>query len=104
MTRQTVVIVFCVICLGVTMIVVERLRPGHKFPKVRGWLARAIAINAFRVVAVYLAGLLWNSWMVDPRPWRADRLGTFARIPLKSLRLPLLAQRVADDAPLTFIV
>src|SRR6202041_4094284 len=27
------------------MIVVERLRPRHKFPKVRGWLARALAIN-----------------------------------------------------------
>ena len=87
MTHQTVVIVFCGMCLGVTMIVIERLRPGHKFPKVRGWLARAIAINAFQVVAGYLAGLLWNSWMVDHRPRRADRLGTFARIPLKSLSI-----------------
>jgi hypothetical protein len=52
MTGRTVLIVFCVMCLGVTMIVVERLRPGHKFAKVRGWLARAIAVNAFQVVAV----------------------------------------------------
>jgi hypothetical protein len=37
MTLQTVVIVFCVVCLGGTMIVVERLRPGHKFPKVIEW-------------------------------------------------------------------
>ncbi len=64
MTLQTVVIVFCVLCLGATMIAVERLRPGRAFPKVRGWLARAIAINAFQVLAVYLAGLLWNHWMV----------------------------------------
>ncbi len=33
MTGQTVLIVFCVMCLGVTMIVVERLRPGRKFPR-----------------------------------------------------------------------
>ena len=37
MTLQAVVIVFCVMCLGVTMIVVERLRPDHKFPKVIDW-------------------------------------------------------------------
>jgi hypothetical protein len=37
MTDQTVVIVFCVMCLGVTMIVVERLRLGHKSPKVIDW-------------------------------------------------------------------
>jgi hypothetical protein len=59
-------------CLGVTMIVVDRLRPGHNFPKVRGWFARAIAINAFHVGAVYLAGLPWNAWMMGDRPWTAD--------------------------------
>jgi hypothetical protein len=37
MTLQTVVIVFCVMCLGVKMIVVERLRPDHKFPNVIEW-------------------------------------------------------------------
>jgi|HubBroStandDraft_6_1064221.scaffolds.fasta_scaffold215081_2 hypothetical protein len=37
MTYQAVVIVFCVMCLGVTMIVVERLRRGHKFPKIVEW-------------------------------------------------------------------
>jgi len=69
MTYQAVVIVLCVMCLGVTMIVVERLRPGHTFPKVRGWLGRAAAINAFQVGAVYLAGFLWNAWMMGHRPW-----------------------------------
>ena len=37
MIYQTVVIVLCVMCLGVTRIVVERRRPGHKFPKVIEW-------------------------------------------------------------------
>jgi hypothetical protein len=37
MIHKTVVIVFCVMCLGVTMIVVERLRPGHKSRKVFEW-------------------------------------------------------------------
>ena len=37
MTYQTVVSVFCVMCLGVTMIVIERLRPGYKRPEVVEW-------------------------------------------------------------------
>jgi hypothetical protein len=49
-----------------------------QLPKVRGWLARAVAINAFQVRAVYLAGFLWNAWMMGHRPWTADRLGTVA--------------------------
>jgi hypothetical protein len=76
MTHQTVVIVLCVMCLGITVIVVERLPLGHKFPQVRRWLTRANSTNAFQVVPVYLVGLLWNSSMIDRRPWR----GTF-RIP-----------------------
>jgi len=68
MTHQAVVTVFCVMCLGVTMMVVERLRPSHKFPNVTGWLARAIAINAFQVAAVYLAGFVWNALMLGHRP------------------------------------
>jgi sterol desaturase/sphingolipid hydroxylase (fatty acid hydroxylase superfamily) len=78
MTHQTVVIVLCVMCLGVSMIVVERIRPGHNFPEVKGWLARALAINAFQVAAVYLAGVAWNTWMVGHRLWTADRLGALA--------------------------
>jgi hypothetical protein len=37
MTLQTVVIVFCVMRLGVAIILVERLRPGHKFATVLEW-------------------------------------------------------------------
>lgn len=37
MTYQTVMIVFCVICLSVMMIVVGRLRLGRESPKVAEW-------------------------------------------------------------------
>jgi hypothetical protein len=37
MTYRTVVIVFGVMCLVVAMILVERLRPGHKYLKVIEW-------------------------------------------------------------------
>lgn len=76
MTHQAVVIAICVMCLGATMIAVEHLRPGHTFPKVAAWPARAIVINAFQIGAVYLAGLVWNGWMLGHRLWSADRLGT----------------------------
>jgi hypothetical protein len=56
MRHQTIVIVLCVVCLGATMILVERLRlrQGYKLPKVRRWLTRTI--KAFQVIAVCLAG------------------------------------------------
>ena len=51
MTFQTFVIVFCIICLGVTMFVFERPRSrlGHKLRKVRRWLTRGYATKAFQV-------------------------------------------------------
>jgi sterol desaturase/sphingolipid hydroxylase (fatty acid hydroxylase superfamily) len=78
MTHQAIVIAFCVMCLGAAMIAIEGVRAGRRFPKVTGWYARAIAINAFQVGAVYLAGLVWNGWMISRRPWSADGLGTVA--------------------------
>ena len=90
MTHQAVVIAICVMCLGATMIAVEHLRPGHTFPKVAGWPARAIVINAFQIGAVYLAGLVWNGWMLGHRLWSADRLGTPAGALLGYLCLTLV--------------
>ena len=68
-------ITLTVLGLAVAMIVVERLRPGRNFPTVRGWWLRAIALNASQVGVVFLAGLLWDGFLVRTRPWSAEPLG-----------------------------
>ncbi len=65
-------IVLIVIAIGVAMIVVELLAPARKWPAVTGWWARAIFFNSIQVAAVYLAGIAWDGWMADNRPWSLD--------------------------------
>jgi sterol desaturase/sphingolipid hydroxylase (fatty acid hydroxylase superfamily) len=66
-----------VLAVALLMMLIERVASGGRsWPKVRGWWLRAIALNAFQVGAVWLAGVAWNGWMVQHRLWSADRLGT----------------------------
>jgi sterol desaturase/sphingolipid hydroxylase (fatty acid hydroxylase superfamily) len=67
--------VVIVAVVGLAMIVMERLRPGRDWPQVSSWWARALALNACQVAAVWLAGWAWDGWMQRHRPWSADRLG-----------------------------
>ena len=64
-----------VLALAALMLVVERLKPGRDFPTVRGWWARAIAVNVVQVGMVFVAGAAWDGWLVRNRLWSADRLG-----------------------------
>jgi hypothetical protein len=57
------------------MIIIERLRPGRLWPKVQGWWARALALSAFQVLSVYVAGLTIDAWLRVHRPWSADAMG-----------------------------
>ena len=52
-----------VIIIGIVMIGAELARPGRRWPRVRGWWARAIAFNLVQVGAVYFAGAAWDAWM-----------------------------------------
>jgi sterol desaturase/sphingolipid hydroxylase (fatty acid hydroxylase superfamily) len=58
------------------MILIERLRLGRQWPRVRGWWRRAFLLNAVQVGAVWLAGVGWNGWMIRHRPWSSDWMGT----------------------------
>jgi len=64
-----------VAALAVAMIVIERLRPGRLWPKVQGWWVRALALSAFQVLSVYVAGLTIDAWLRVHRPWSADAMG-----------------------------
>ncbi len=64
-----------VLAVAVVMILLETIRPGRRWPQVAGWWTRAFLLNGCQVGAVYLAGSVWNGWMVEHRLWSADRLG-----------------------------
>jgi len=61
--------------LAAVMIVGERILPGRRWPRVRGWWPRAILLNAVQIASVWLAGVAWDGWMIRHRPWSADGLG-----------------------------
>ena len=64
-----------VLFVAVVMIAVEITRPGRSWPKVTGWWTRAALLNGCQVAIAYLAGFLWDGWMLRHRPWSADALG-----------------------------
>lgn len=68
-------IVANVAAVAVLMVLVELRRPGRDFAKVRGWWGRALALNGMQVLAVYVAGVAWDGWLLEHRPWNGDALG-----------------------------
>ena len=71
MTQFTLVI----LVLAIAMIAVEVLWPGRRWPKVKGWLPRALALNAAQVLMVFLTGVTWDRWFPLLRLWDASGLG-----------------------------
>ena len=72
---KVILIPLLVLIAALGMIIVETRQGGRKWPKVRGWWARALLLNGFQVGAVWIAGAAWNGWMLRHRPWNADVLG-----------------------------
>lgn len=51
------------IAIGLGCMLLERLIPGWKLPRVRTWPVRVVAINLVQVGVVLLAGVTWERWM-----------------------------------------
>ncbi|MBA2660940.1 MAG: sterol desaturase family protein [Bradymonadaceae bacterium] len=60
------------------MIGVELVQPARAWPDVAGWWGRAIVFNALQIAAVYVAGVAWDGWMIESRPWSLDAIGPTA--------------------------
>jgi sterol desaturase/sphingolipid hydroxylase (fatty acid hydroxylase superfamily) len=52
-----------VLCVFVVCVLLERVSPGWRLPKVRGWWWRTLSINAVQLGVVLLAGLTWERWV-----------------------------------------
>jgi sterol desaturase/sphingolipid hydroxylase (fatty acid hydroxylase superfamily) len=64
-----------VTAVALGMMVVEARRPGRRWPQVRGWWARALALNGVQAGSVFLAGATYDRWMAGARAWPAPALG-----------------------------
>lgn len=67
-----------VVCVGLLMMLIERIKPGRHFPKVKGWWLRAIFFNGLQAGSVLLASLTYDRYFAEHRPWSADALGVTA--------------------------
>ena len=54
--------VVVVLIAAVAMIAVEQLRPGVVQPRVPGWIARLVLLNAAQIAIVYLGAATWDRW------------------------------------------
>ncbi len=52
-----------VLAVALVMMLVEWLRPGRAWPKVQGWLLRALIFNGLQIASVFLAGRVWDGWL-----------------------------------------
>lgn len=60
---------------GLLMFGVERVRPGRAFPRVAGWLPRALLFNCAQAMIIFASGFFVSGWASRHRLWSADRLG-----------------------------
>src|SRR5215204_6627418 len=64
-----------VLGIGLGMLAAERLIPGRDWPRVQGWLARAVLFNLIQAGVVLLTGLTLDTWFPQLRLWDLESLG-----------------------------
>jgi sterol desaturase/sphingolipid hydroxylase (fatty acid hydroxylase superfamily) len=64
-----------VFCIGLVMFGCEIACPGRAWPRVAGWWLRAALLNGFQAGIIYVAGVVWDGWLVQHRLWSADGFG-----------------------------
>jgi sterol desaturase/sphingolipid hydroxylase (fatty acid hydroxylase superfamily) len=65
-----------VLSVAAVMILVETLRPGRRWPKVRGWWLRSLVLNTFQAGMLYVAGRTFDGWLQAHQLFSLSALGT----------------------------
>lgn len=55
--------VMIVLLFGLTMMAIERWRPGRHFEKRQGWWYRATFLNLMQAISVLIGTLTWDRWL-----------------------------------------
>ena len=69
-----------VMAFAVAMMLTEAIVRARRWPNVTLWWTRALAFNAFQVATAWVAGLTWEQWLADWRPWTIDGLPIAAQV------------------------
>lgn len=69
-------IFWTVLAAAALMMLVELVAKGRNWPRVRGWWARALALNLIQVGSVVLAGRTWDLWLQNRGLLDTRSLGT----------------------------
>lgn len=69
-------VVLLVLAVAVGMMVIERVIPGRRWPRVTGWWPRALLLNGVQVGSVFLAGHTWDQWLPGTSLWSSAGFGT----------------------------
>ncbi|WP_250655972.1 sterol desaturase family protein [Alkalimarinus coralli] len=60
-------VLLTVVLVGVMMLLVERLMPGTRLPKVKNWWPRVVIFNAIQASSVFVAAATWDAWLPEYR-------------------------------------
>lgn len=74
------IVVAVMVAIALAMIVLERVRPGRRWPAVPTWWARALAINGAQIALVFVAGATWERWLRGPHVFALAAHGRGAEI------------------------
>ncbi len=66
-----------IIFLGVLLIILERIFPDQKLPKVKGWWIRVVIVNLFQLGIIFLGKMTWDIWFLDWQVLQFDPLPSF---------------------------
>jgi sterol desaturase/sphingolipid hydroxylase (fatty acid hydroxylase superfamily) len=70
-------VTFIVLCVAIAMCLVEQMGVGRKWAMVSRWCGRALLLNGCQASLIYFAGVFWDPWLREHRPWSVDGLGEF---------------------------
>jgi hypothetical protein len=69
--------VVLVAVVAVLLMIVERISPGVRRPKVPTWWLSVAALNVAQAGVVYLGALSWDRWLPRSQLWSSELLGPF---------------------------
>jgi len=65
-----------VLAFAAVMLLIELIATRQRWAPSAGWFERALALNAFGFLTVFLFGAGLRGWLMRHRPWSAEGLGT----------------------------
>ncbi len=63
--KRKVTMLVPIILVGISLMVLERIIPDQKLPRITGWWGRVILVNLMQLGVVVLGKLSWDRWLYE---------------------------------------